>query len=211
MTFSAWKPNKEWKNCHDLPALEFQKGSCSLLGLSTLDRTGHRVSSVTMLLRWTMAGEGQTDHKAVRTRSGPSVSPMTITEQVPGNIWDGNHEELSTQFTRLAPSARPCLQSRHPACSLPSKLSSHLFLCPFAPLDRGLPGSKNRDPFTSVPSVLRHQASAVVLVAYVTSSFSQSGGLCYAEAPFVHSFSNVSPAPTLCRAGPGAGVWAGGT
>lgn len=61
-----------------------------------------------------MAGEGQTDHKAVRTRSGPSVSPMTIIEQVPGNLhlgWEPRGAQHTVHQTGSLCQALPTVPS----------------------------------------------------------------------------------------------------
>lgn len=80
-----------------LLALEFQKEESCLLLLPQHPGQGRAQWVVSDHVTEVGCGRwGQTDHRAVRTRSGPCVSPRTCTEQASDNIWGGSHQELHT-------------------------------------------------------------------------------------------------------------------
>lgn len=72
-------------------------------------------------------------------------------------IWGGNHEELSTHSVHQSGSLCQALylQSSQPSMLSSFKAGSHLFLCPFIPLDPELLEGKNRDLFLGLQ---RHEA-----------------------------------------------------
>lgn len=87
------------------------------------------------------------------------MSPRTFREQVSPNIWGRSPEKLGTHSPDLLPLPGLALSPASPTCSLPSKHSSHLLLCPFSPLNRGLPEDKNHEPFASVPKCPEAQSN----------------------------------------------------